>query len=248
MMNINLFHLGTKISLISNQSFPESSETAALSMSRVDKLHHTAQLKRTGFGQPPPRHGLHLLHWFCTECLCFDENNKMVAYCNPNEGDFGFHRFENRFENGVQLLPDINVPYYVVGNLNTDGANELPDYVHKMYTGLYDNSNKDRIIVSLKNGRFDKVYITEHFGEWNYDPDKTYRINNKLIKYISHKNRTDFLNEMGIRSTINVTPENRPNIETRPAPQRHETHITINNNTEQNSPRSRGLWDYCTIL
>lgn len=241
---INLFLWGIKISVISHQFFTESSEPSVLSMPR--ELKHTDQLKRTGFGQPPPRHGLHLLHWFCTHCLYFSENDKMVARCDPKKGDFGFHLFENRFENDVRLLPHINFPYYVVGNMNSDRADELPDYVSQAFTGLYDNSNKDRIIVSLKNGTFDKVYITEHLDEWNYNPDKTYRINNKLIEYISHKKRTNFLNDMGIRSTVSITPEIRPNIEPPPAPQRHETRVTINN--RQNSSRSRGFWDYCTIL
>ncbi|XP_053087128.1 uncharacterized protein LOC113524534 [Pangasianodon hypophthalmus] len=210
-------------------------------MAHVEELNHTAQLKRVGFGRPPPRHGLHLLHWFSTECLYFDKNNKMVPRCNPKKRDFGFHLFENRFyQNSVQLLPDINSPYYVVGNLNSEGADELPDYVCQAYTGLYDNSNKDRIIVSLKNGYFDKVYITEHLDEWNYNPNKTYCINNKLIKYISRKKRMNFLNEMGIRSTVSI--------ETPPAPQRHEARVTINNDTQRESSRSRGFWDYCIIL
>ncbi|KAF4071269.1 hypothetical protein AMELA_G00271210 [Ameiurus melas] len=219
----------------------EASETSAVTMPRVDELNHSSQLKRCGFGQPPPRHGLQLLLWFSKECLYFDRNDKMVPLCDPDAGDFGFHLFENRNRNGFQLLPGINFPYYVVGNLNSDGADELPDYVTRAYTGSYDNSNKDRIIVSLKNGYFDVVYITEHVDEWNYDPNQTYRLNKNLIQFINRKNKTNFLNEMGIGFTVNVTPEPPP-------PQRNTAHTTVNHNTKPESSRSRGFWDLCTIL
>lgn len=210
-------------------------------MPHVNELNHSSQLKRSGFGRPPPRHGLQLLLWFSKECLYFDRNDKMVPCCNPDEGDFGFHLFENRYRNGFQLLPAINFPYYVVGNLNSDGADELPDYVTRSYTGYYDDSNKDRIIVSLKNGFFNEVYITEHVDDWNYDPENTYRINNKLIRFLNQKNKTNFLNEMGIQFTVNVAPEP-------PSPQRNTAHITINKNAKPESSRSRGFWDFCTIL
>lgn len=120
----------------------------------------------------------------------------------------------------------------MVGNLNSAGADNLPDYIGQAYTGHHDNSNKDRIIVSLENDCFDEVYITEHRDERNYHLNKTYRIDKKLIKYIRRQNRTDFLNDMGLWTTVH----------------RQETHITINNSTEQEPPMSRGFWDYCTIL
>lgn len=200
-------------------------------MMRVKELYHTDQLRRMGFGRPPPRHGLHLLHWFCSEGLYIDENNELVPCCNPKRGDFGFHLFENRF-NDFQLLPNATFPYYVVGNLNSDGAESLPDYVTEAYTGRLDDSNKDRIIVSLRNGRFDKVYITEHRDESSYNPNKTYCINIKMIKHINRRRRTRFLNEMGVGSP--------------PAPQ--EALITVNIKNQQEAPRSKGFWDYCTIL
>lgn len=224
-----------KMSVIHILSVSEVSEAAV--MRCVEELNHTAQLRRVGFGRPPPRHGLHLLHWFCSEALYVHENDQMIPRCDPEEGDFGFHLFENRFyQNGLRLLPNINFPYYVVGNLNSDGSEQLPPYVTQAYTGLHDDSNKDRIIVSLRNGRFHKVYITEHRDEWNYNPNKTYCINKRLIKYISQRNQAEFLTETGVRPTVNFIP------------QRQETHITINNSNEQEAPRSSGFWDYCTIL
>ncbi|KAI5087849.1 hypothetical protein C0J45_22338 [Silurus meridionalis] len=211
-------------------------------MPRVKELSHTDQLKQVGFGRPSPRHGLHLLHWFCTKCLYVNRNDEMVSLCDPDNEDFGFHLFENRFDqNFGQLLPNINFPYYVVGNLNRDGAEQLPEYVQEAYTGDYDDSNKDRIIVSFKHGCFDKVYVTEHGDEWNYDPDKTYRINIKVIKYISRKKSTIFLSEMGVGSTGTISCAVTP-----PAPYRKEVGIKINNAAESSS--GRGFWDYCVIL
>lgn len=204
----------------------------------LSELHHTDQLKGAGFGRPPPRHGLHLLHWFCTECLDFN-NNTMVPRCSPDEGDFGFHLFKNEpDQNDIQLLPHINFPYYVVGNLNKDGAEDLPYDVRQANAGHHDDSNKDRIIVSLINDCFDKVYITEHINERDYDPNKTYLIKKKLIKYIRSKTRAEFLDQMGITAS-----EVRINMELASAPERNER-----NNTAQNPPESKGFWDYCTIL
>ncbi|XP_072526262.1 uncharacterized protein [Salminus brasiliensis] len=209
--------------------------------SKVETLNGLTQLKQSGFGQPWPRHGLKLLYWFSTRCVSFDENNEMVSCCDPVEGDFGFHYFENRPErNGVKLLPAVKFPYYVVGNLNSAGADKLPDYVCEDYTGELDDSNTDRIIVSLDDEWFDRVYVTAHIDEADYDINSTYRISKGLLTTISQQQGVEaFLMELGFCS--------RP--ETYYRPQNRAAPVQINKGAEPASTRSRGFWEnFCTIL
>lgn len=189
-------------------------------MSRLQTLNEMSHLELCRFGRPSPRHGLKLLYWFANECLSFD-NNEMLSRFNPEDGEFGFHLFENRYErNGVQLLPDVDLPYYVVGNLNKTRSNELPYYVTKEYTGLQDNSNMDRVIVSMDNEWFDKVYVTEHNGLSSYNSDSTYRISKGLLKIIQGLSLEDFLRRIGFREkpeyNVQIPVENirYPNIHT----------------------------------
>ncbi|XP_060771992.1 uncharacterized protein LOC132882904 [Neoarius graeffei] len=163
-------------------------------MSRLQTLNEMSHLERCRFGRPSPRHGLKLLFWFAKDCISFDFNNEMLSECDPDDGEFGFHLFENRYERtGDKLLPDVDLPYYVVGNLNKPRSYELPHYVREEYTGLYDNSNTDRIIVSMDNEWFDKVYVTEHNDRSNYNSDVTYRISKGLLKLIQGLSLNDFL-------------------------------------------------------
>lgn len=115
----------------------------------VQTLNELAQLRDSGFGQPWPRHGLKLLYWFANECISFENNNEMHSECDPANGDFGFHCFENREQNAVKILPNVNTPYYVVGNLKSRGADQLPPYVSENYSTNHNDSNTDRIIVSV---------------------------------------------------------------------------------------------------
>ncbi|KAL7841494.1 hypothetical protein SRHO_G00251850 [Serrasalmus rhombeus] len=101
-------------------------------------------------------------------------------------------------KNGFQLLPDLDTSYYVVGNLNSAGADELPDYVSEDYTGLMDDSNMDRIIVSLDDDdMFDRVYVTEHDNRIHYNPNATYRISKGLLQIVSTLDLQDFLRKTG---------------------------------------------------
>uniref|UniRef100_A0A3B4DJQ5 Uncharacterized protein n=1 Tax=Pygocentrus nattereri TaxID=42514 RepID=A0A3B4DJQ5_PYGNA len=155
-------------------------------MLKMKTLNELTHLKESRFGRPEPRHGLKLLYWFAKDCVSLNQYG-MFPKCDPENGDFGFHPFENRYDkNGFQLLPDLDTSYYVVGNLNSAGADELPDYVSEDYTGLMDDSNMDRIIVSLDDDdMFDRVYVTEHDNRIHYNPNATYRISKGLLQIVS---------------------------------------------------------------
>ncbi|XP_017318881.1 uncharacterized protein LOC108263016 [Ictalurus punctatus] len=167
-------------------------------MPRVRTLNELSKLQECGFGTPWPRHGLKLLYWFVDKYLEFDDDNEMCWRYNPTKRNFGFHPFENRCDGNVQLLPNIVLPYYEVGNLSKPKAHMLPKYVRKDYTGQHDDSNTDRIIVSIDGAHFDRVYVTEHLGESDYNQHGTYRISKSLIKIIQRYTRSEFLSAMGI--------------------------------------------------
>lgn len=171
------------------------------------KLNELTQLKHSGFGRPRPRHGLKLLYWFAHECISFENNYEMHTECDFTKGDFGFHRFKNRYdENGDKLLPDINIPYYVVGNLNSPGADQLPSYVSEDYYSNRDDSNTDRIIVSVDDDEWiERVYVTQHMDSSNYDPYATFQISRCLLIIIRCMNLEDFLWKTGY-STWCVIP------------------------------------------
>ncbi|KAK9981823.1 hypothetical protein ABG768_001347 [Culter alburnus] len=164
----------------------------------METLNELAQLRDSRFGQPWPRHGLKLLYWFANDCFSFKRKNSMLCKCDPANGDFGFHLFENRYdEYGDKLLPDIDFPYYVVGNLNSPGAEELPDYVSEDNSPDLHNSNTDRIIVSLYDEEwFHRVYVTQHHNRSNYDQNATYRISRGLLMIIRRRSLEYFLEEM----------------------------------------------------
>ncbi|KAF4094171.1 hypothetical protein AMELA_G00010000 [Ameiurus melas] len=130
-------------------------------MSKPPTLNELKQLEESGFGKPYPRHGLKLLYWFANDCLDFDVYNKMCWKYDPEERNFGFHLFENRIDKyGEKLLPEVKLVYYEVGNLSRAGAQELPGYIQEDYIKNRDDCdhNMDRIIVSVDDDCFDKVY------------------------------------------------------------------------------------------
>lgn len=155
----------------------------------VRTLNNVSKLRQTGFGQPSPRHGLSLLWWFAHDCVKIDSNGRMIAQYDPRNGAFGFELFHNR----ESILPYSSLPYYEVGNLHKAGS--LPPYVTKKYTGYSDDSNKDRIIVSFdsKLNKFEKIYVTQHSDQVNFDQNHTYCISNDLLKDIKKSSHEDFL-------------------------------------------------------
>lgn len=161
-------------------------------------LEEIAELEQSGFGRPHPRHGLKLLYWFANKCLSFNQDNAMQSCCYPENGDFGFHTFENKYErNSGKLLPIVAFHYYEVGNLSKPRAYNLPPYVRKDFTRTVCNSNMDRIIVSLNNMCFERVYVTQHKGRSNFNKDFTYHISKRLIMSIRGLTLGEFLLQTG---------------------------------------------------
>ncbi|KAF5889511.1 interferon-inducible Gig1, partial [Clarias magur] len=173
-------------------------------MSGVKALNDMAELQRSGFGQPSPRHGLRLLYWFLNACVEVNPRNRMISLCSSSAGDFGFRIFHNRGERGRgPLLPDSgNLPYYELGNLSVSGAKSLPEYVREKYTGFQDKSNTDRIIVSLDSGTVRSIYVTRHVTRLNFDPSHTFCIGLELVRTIKNLQREDFLRAAKRRRNI----------------------------------------------
>ncbi|KAM9477146.1 uncharacterized protein Hap1MRO34_010036 [Clarias gariepinus] len=165
-------------------------------MPRLRTLNQLSHLQESGFGRPRPHHGLKLLYWFANKYVEFDEDNEMCWRYHPKKRFYGFHPFDNRYDGNVQLLPDTQFHYYEVGNLHKPNAHRLPKYVRKDYTGTHDDSNTDRIIVSVDDEYLDRVYITEHLGESDYNPQGTFRISRGLIMILQDYTLEGFLDEM----------------------------------------------------
>ncbi|KAF4102946.1 hypothetical protein G5714_015829 [Onychostoma macrolepis] len=140
----------------------------------IKTLNTEEELKETGFGFPPPRHGLALIKWYVKTCI----DNNMVALCNPVAGQFGFHEFHN---SGF-LLPPLKdkhtYMYFTIGNLHYRHAKDLPYEVRKYYDPHNKMSNMDRVIVKLNRNKnkIEEIYISEH-----YNPPRTFQLGASLI-------------------------------------------------------------------
>ncbi|XP_066517686.1 uncharacterized protein [Hoplias malabaricus] len=163
-------------------------------MVNIETLNELSQLSRSGFGQPPPRHGLNLLYWFAHEFVDIDTFGRLVPKVSPKNGAYGFHRFHNFQDDDEYTLPNQKLLYYEVGNLNASGADKLPFYVRKDFTNFADDSNKDRIMVRLKDDYLDRVYISEHSDPSRFG--RTCRITQGLIANIKRLEREEFLRQV----------------------------------------------------
>ncbi|XP_028973230.1 uncharacterized protein LOC106024207 isoform X1 [Esox lucius] len=161
----------------------------------METLNEMDHLCTSGFGRPWPRHGLHLLHWFSNDYVTIYDDGDIMTKRNLNKKAFGFHPF---YDND-QLLPDWGFPFYEVGNLHRPRSVKLPDYVREKYTGKNDDSNIDRIIISLKPDKvLDKIYVTQHdHHSGAFDPQRTFRISKGLIEIISRLDLDELLEQTG---------------------------------------------------
>ncbi|XP_052357820.1 uncharacterized protein LOC127918587 [Oncorhynchus keta] len=171
-------------------------------------LNNMKELRDSSFGRPWPRHGLKLLFWFAKDYIVIKNGNQMVANCDPKEGVFGFHHFQNRreCENNKRLLPFSKYPFYEVGNLYLPTSDSMPEYVRKYNTGNIDTSNMDRrnmdrLIISMRPDRIvDKVYVTQHEDLKSFDPVNTYRISRELLMIIRGHSLSNFLEQAGYKN------------------------------------------------
>ncbi|XP_031677659.1 uncharacterized protein LOC116373085 isoform X2 [Oncorhynchus kisutch] len=169
-------------------------------MVRTLTLNNMEELRNSSFGRPSPRHGLKLLFWFAKDHIAIRNGNQMFANYDPKEGDFGFHHFQNRRENNdcKRLLPYSEYPFYEVGNLHLPTSKSLPKYVREGNTHQIDDSNMDRLVISIRpDMTVDKVYVTQHEDLKSFDPVNTYCISRSLLMIIRRRSLSNFLEQAG---------------------------------------------------
>lgn len=155
------------------------------SVSAVQKLNNINDLKRIQFGWSVPRHSLQLLYWFANQVDMLD--NEIRLNFNPNS-HYGAHHYGN-FDGILPQLP-AGYHYYTVGNLNKEGAQQLPDYV-RYQQHSNDGYNKARIVFRVRGQTIDRVYLTQHGDEGSsYDPNHTYEIPTCLLREFSGLSRS----------------------------------------------------------
>lgn len=128
----------------------------------------------------------------------------MAPSKNPYYRCYGFHPFRNRIEDNDNspLLPHQFVTYYEVGNLNVTEASQLPYYVRQQYNHRSDDSNTNRLIISVdSNGYIHRVYVTEHSDKTRFSSSVTYRISQGLISSIKELRLDEFLDQMNYQKT-----------------------------------------------
>lgn len=180
---LNCFHSPCRLYPMMTNHF---SLLIAILVIAIKTLNTEEELKETGFGYPPPRHGLALIKWYVKTCI----DNNMVALCDPVAGQFGFHEFHN---SGFVLPPlkdKHTYMYFTIGNLHYPHSEDLPYEVRKYYDPHNQISNMDRVIVKLNRNtnKIEEIYISEH-----YNPQRTFQLGASLIsdlrQYQSSQNK-----------------------------------------------------------
>lgn len=150
-------------------------------VSAIQKLNDINDLMRIQFGQSVPRHSLRLLHWFANRVDVLDSEIRLNF--NPNS-NYGAHHYGN-FD-GILPQPPAGYHYYTVGNLNKEGAQQLPGYV-RYQPHDNDGYNRARIIFRVRGETIDRVYLTQHGDEdegSSYDSNRTYEIPARLLREV----------------------------------------------------------------
>ncbi|KAF7710155.1 hypothetical protein HF521_009027 [Silurus meridionalis] len=140
-------------------------------VARVRTLYSFKDLDNTSFGLPLPRQGRQLLFWLLHMIKVYDYN--LYLLFDTYQTSFGFHKFYNK----ECILPNDGLTYYALGNLGKIGSNDLPEHILEHYSGRFDCSNIDRIIVRIDQDWYiHSIYASEH-----YKPHATYRIHKSLL-------------------------------------------------------------------
>ncbi|KAK1150643.1 hypothetical protein AOXY_G33674 [Acipenser oxyrinchus oxyrinchus] len=159
------------------------------------------------FGVQPPSHGYILLWWLCKSAMHTDSNNNaFLLNCNPRLNEYGFHRFDNRWDSSCLCYPlpnSLNVEYFAIGHLNNRSClgSEHLDPAIRLYFDLdihdeswHRNRSNERVIISLNqdDSVVRSIYITDH-----YHPDRTFEISQSLISDIRNLPLQSFMNLVG---------------------------------------------------
>ncbi|GAA6085822.1 uncharacterized protein LOC107560599 [Tachysurus ichikawai] len=139
------------------------------------------------------------MSWFREECVDY-VGRRMYLKCLPQEGDFGFHRFYN-INYGSMLLPPSPFPYWIVGNLNYPGNEQLPNVLRNYYNKSNKRTNMHRIIVCVDTADLfiHSVYVTEHSDRTNFSPDRTFHVPRHFLLPSPGVTETPGINEINLQ-------------------------------------------------
>nr|XP_006001253.1 PREDICTED: uncharacterized protein LOC102354611 [Latimeria chalumnae] len=169
------------------------------------------ELKNTRvFEHRPPAHGYALLWWFATEAIHLDNNDRWRLNFPLNLGTYGFHRFNNWYDNNAGCCPLPPAPprasYYAVGNLNPNTyprSRDLPRWVTQYYQVSRRDSKRDRMVIAVAHNSntnsIDHVYLTSHYYSF-----RTFEIDLWVLDQIRNLQFKTFMMIVGYGSSSSV--------------------------------------------